>query len=68
MTESKQQVAATDASRTALSFPELAKRWGVCRQSLYNMAHDGELQSFKVRRRRLVSLSEIERIERGEAA
>jgi hypothetical protein len=32
------------------------------------MIHDGELHSFKVRNSRLIPLSEIERIERGEAA
>ena len=43
----------------------VAKRWGKCRQTIYNMIHDGELHSFKVRNSRLIPFSEIERIERG---
>lgn len=50
----------------ALSPARLAQRWDCCRQTIYNMIHDGELRSFKVRNSRLIPLSEIERIERGE--
>jgi len=46
---------------------ELAARWGKCRQTIYNMIHDGELRSFKVRNSRLIPLAEVERIERGES-
>ena len=46
---------------------ELATRWSKCRQTIYNMIRDGELRSFKVRNSRLISLSEVERIERGES-
>jgi hypothetical protein len=53
---------------SAVSPAALARRWGKCRQSIYNMINDGELHSFKVRNSRLISLSEIERIEKGEAA
>jgi excisionase family DNA binding protein len=52
----------------ALSPNELAARWGKCRQTVYNMIDAGELHSFKVRNSRLILLSEIERIEKGEAA
>jgi len=52
----------------ALSPNELAARWGKCRQTIYNMIDAGELHSFKVRNSRLIPLSEIERIEKGEAA
>lgn len=55
-------------ARSAVSPAHLAKRWGKCRQTIYNMIDAGELHSFKVRNSRLISLSEIERIERGEAA
>jgi len=52
----------------ALSFAELAARWGVTRQTLYNMLESGELRSFKVRDCRRVAWSEVQRIEQGEAA
>ena len=51
--------------RRAFSPARLAKRWGCCRQTIYNMIKDGELCSFKVRNSRLIPLYEIERIERG---
>ena len=54
--------------RRVLNPAELAARWGKCRQTIYNMIESGELHSFKVRNSRLVPLSEIDRIERGEAA
>ena len=54
--------------RRVLSPAELAQRWGKCRQTIYNMIDAGELHSFKVRNSRLIPLSEIDRIERGEAA
>jgi hypothetical protein len=53
---------------SAVSPAALAKRWGKCRQTIYNMIDAGELHSFKVRNSRLIHLSEIERIEKGEAA
>jgi len=55
-------------ARSAVSPAHLAKRWGKCRQTIYNMIDAGELHSFKVRNSRLIPLSEIERVERGEAA
>jgi len=55
-------------ARSAVSPAALARRWGMCRQSIYNMINDGELHSFKVRNSRLIPLTEIERIEKGEAA
>ena len=57
----------TDA-RSAVSPAHLARRWGKCRQTIYNMIDAGELHSFKVRNSRLIPLTEIERIEKGEAA
>jgi excisionase family DNA binding protein len=64
------QTAKTQAEdpRRVLSPAELAARWGKCRQTIYNMIEAGELHSFKVRNSRLIPLSEIDRIERGEAA
>ena len=55
-------------ARSAVSPAHLAKRWGKCRQTIYNMIDAGELHSFKVRNSRLIPLSEIERIERGSDA
>ena len=55
-------------ARSAVSPAHLARRWGKCRQTIYNMIDAGELHSFKVRNSRLISLSEIERIEKGEAS
>lgn len=52
-------------TRSAVSPAHLAQRWDCCRQTVYNMIHDGQLHSFKVRNRRLIPLSEIERIESG---
>ena len=54
-------------ARSAVSPAALAQRWGKCRQTIYNMIDAGELHSFKVRNSRLIPLSEIERIEKGEA-
>jgi len=51
--------------RKAVSPAHLARRWGKCRQTIYNMIDAGELHSFKVRNSRLILFSEIERIERG---
>lgn len=50
---------------SAVSPAHLARRWGKCRQTIYNMIDAGELHSFKVRNSRLIPLTEIERIERG---
>ena len=55
-------------ARSAVSPAHLAKRWGKCRQTIYNMIDAGELHSFKVRNSSLIPVSEIERIERGESA
>jgi len=52
-------------ARSAVSPAHLAQRWGKCRQTIYNMIDAGELHSFKVRNSRLIPMSEIERIERG---
>jgi hypothetical protein len=45
----------------------LALRWNKCRQTIYNMINAGEIHSFKVRNSRLIPISEIERIERGDS-
>ena len=55
------------AGHGAYSPAKLAHRWDCCRQTIYNMIHDGQLHSFKVRNSRLIPLSEVERIERGDA-
>ena len=55
-------------ARSAVSPAHLARRWGKCRQTIDNMIDAGELHSFKVRNSRLIPLSEIERIEKGEIA
>lgn len=59
---------ATAETRRAVSPAHLARRWGKCRQTIYNMIDAGELHSFKVRNSRLIPLSEVERIERGEVS
>jgi excisionase family DNA binding protein len=68
MTRTDQAVSAVKEAPPALSFAELAARWGVTRQTLYNMLASGELRSFKVRDCRRVAWSEVQRIEQGEAA
>ena len=50
---------------SAVSPAALARRWDCCRQTIYNMIDNDQLHSFKVRNRRLIPFSEIERIERG---
>ena len=54
--------------RTAYSALELANRWGKTRQFIYDQITAGKIKSFKAGRSRLIPLSEIDRIERGEAA
>lgn len=61
------RAAAERAAKESFSPAELAQRWNCCRQSIYNAINSGELHSFKFRSRRLIPLSEIERIERGGA-
>jgi excisionase family DNA binding protein len=51
--------------RSAFSAQELAERWGMTRQFIYNQINLGRLKSFKAGRSRLIPLTEIERIERG---
>jgi len=52
----------------ALSPAELAFRWGKSRQHIHDLIARNELRSFKSGRSRLISMSEIERIEGGEQA
>lgn len=52
---------------SAISPAALALRWNKCRQTIYNMINAGEIHSFKVRNSRLIPISEIERIERGDS-
>ena len=68
MASKNQPFSSPESSRSALSPGELSARWGVTRQTLYNMFQSGELHSFTVRTRRLIPLTEVERIEKGEAA
>ena len=51
--------------RGALSPAELAFRWGKSRQHIHDLITRNELRSFKTGRSRLISMSEIERIEGG---
>lgn len=68
MTENQTAESLPIDARSAVSPAHLARRWGKCRQTIYNMIDAGELHSFKVRSSRLIPLSEIERIERGGTA
>lgn len=68
MNTTNQAVSTVEETPPALSFNELATRWGVTRQTLYNMLESGELHTFKVRDCRRVAWSEVQRIESGEAA
>ena len=52
--------------RGALSPAELAFRWGKSRQHIHDLIARNELRSFKSGRSRLISISEIQRIEGGE--
>ena len=47
----------------ALTPAQLAERWGVCRQTIYNMIIAGELHSFKIRNSRRIPASEVVRLE-----
>ena len=58
----------TETAKKALSPQQLARRWGKCRQTIYNMIADGELRTFRVRNSRLILMTEIQRIERGDHA
>ena len=68
MTAKNQTLETNQTPRAALSPAELCERWGVTRQTIYNMFQSDQLHSFKVRNCRLIPLVEIERIEKGEAA
>ena len=68
MNTTTQDVSTVAETPPALSFNELAARWGVTRQTLYNMISSGQLHTFKVRECRRVAWSEVQRIEQGEAA
>ena len=65
MDETNLKIFNPSSNPNAISPAMLARRWGVSRQTIYNMFADGQLHSFKVRNSRLIRLSEIERIERG---
>ena len=58
----------TKVQRGALSPLELANRWGKSRQHIYDLIARNQIQSFKSGRSRLISMSEIERIEGGGVA
>ena len=62
----RQTAKADAAAPNAISPGALARRWDCCRQTIYNMINDDELRSFKVRNRRLIPLTEVERVERGD--
>jgi len=68
VTENQTAVPLPIDALSAVSPAHLARRWGKCRQTIYNMINAGELHSFKVRNSRLIPLTEIERIERGGTA
>jgi excisionase family DNA binding protein len=52
--------------RGALSPQELADRWGKSRQHIYDCLAEGQIMSFKSGRSRLISMSEVQRIEGGD--
>ena len=58
----------TTVPRSAFSALEVADRWGKTRQFIYDQINAGKIKSFKAGRSRLIPLSEIERIERGDMA
>ena len=65
---SNQRQLNSSLQRGALSPAELAFRWGKSRQHIHDLIARNELRSFKSGRSRLISMSEIERIEGGEQA
>ncbi len=58
---------APDAPR-ALSIPEAVAKLGVHRVTLWRMQRDGQITTIEIRGRRLVPVSEIERLLAGEPA
>jgi excisionase family DNA binding protein len=51
----------------ALSPLHLAIRWGCSRQHIYNLIKRGDLKAWKTGRHDRITLTEIERIERGDS-
>jgi len=49
------------AAKVGLSIPEVMEATGLCRQTIYTQINSGELESFKVGRRRLVSPQALSR-------
>lgn len=51
-------------SQSLFSVTDVAKRWSISRGSLYTLIREGRVKSCTLRTRRLISLAEIERVER----
>ncbi|MBX3159541.1 MAG: helix-turn-helix domain-containing protein [Deltaproteobacteria bacterium] len=49
-----------------LSVRDIAARWKCSRQSVLDRIHSGEIKAFKIGRRHLVPIQELERFERCE--
>lgn len=47
------------------SLQELAKKWGLCKRTIYNYVKGGKLKAFKAGNKFLISKEEVERMERG---
>ena len=50
-----------------LSVRDIAARWRCSRQAVLDRIHSGEIRAFKIGRRHLVAIAELERFERCEA-
>jgi excisionase family DNA binding protein len=57
-----------DPNRVALSVPEAAWMLHCSPNTVWNMIKAGEVQTFKVRSRRLINRAEVERIMSGEGS
>ena len=50
-------------TRAALAPQELARRWNVHVNTIYNMLNSGQLQGFRARNTRRITMEEIEQVE-----
>lgn len=53
----------TTAERKGFSLDEWSDRWGICRQTAYNLRRDGKLTISKVGSRSIITAAEDERFE-----
>lgn len=52
-----------ESERSALDLAGLCNRWGVHENTLRTMIRDGQLKTFRIRRKHMITLAEIHRIE-----